>query len=343
MKGTVSCKSDKFRLIFRKTMLQSIFEIVGKENSLKEISLMLGVPYYTLKKWRYGINSIPCTAFELLKQRYPGIIAFENQAKKVPYNYGAVKGGNAAIRRLSRPELLQFMENVRRSKHNQYSKINISIVNNRRALEFFGIMMGDGCLSEYYAKYDNSKRRDIKISGNSNKDREYMLNYVSPLTIGLFKVRGYISLRKDNTIDLNIRNKPLFDWMKNCGFPVGKKGQHLKIPKNVMKLSFAKLKYLIRGLFDTDGCISARKGEGYRYPYVSISSKSVILRKQLKEILRKNGFPAYNCGTDVGFRGQKNFIRWFNVIGSKNPRNLNRYYEFINTGRIITKGPVDQR
>ena len=179
---------------------------------------------------------------------------------------------------------------------------------------------------------------EIGISGNSIKDLEYFRNYVVPLIKEKFGIKTKIKFRKtSNTIDIQIINRGLFEWLKNNGFPIGKKGQ-IFIPEHIIKLPSKKINNLIRGIFDTDGCISARKDEKYRYPYIFIATVSVPLRKQLKELLRRQGLPAYIHAHTVVLRGRNNFKKWFQLIGSKNPRNLKLYKEFMETERIGSIG-----
>ena len=86
-------------------------------------------------------------------------------------------------------------------------------------------------------------------------------------------------------------------------------------------------------MFDTDGSITARKGENYKYPYIFITTTSKPLRRQLKIILRQKGFPASDIGNDISFRGRKNAEEWFAIIGSNNKRNTDTYKKLLNANR----------
>ncbi len=93
-------------------------------------------------------------------------------------------------------------------------------------------------------------------------------------------------------------------------------------------------KFVLRGLFDTDGCIFANKREEYKYPYISISSKSEPFRNQIINMLRDQNYPAYNTKKDVCVRGIANVKRWFNDIGSSNRRNQFKYEYFLKHGNL---------
>jgi len=80
------------------------------------------------------------------------------------------------------------------------------------------------------------------------------------------------------------------------------------------------------------------KNEKYRYPYIFISSSSSILRQQLKDILRSQDIPAYISRDNVAVRGLRNFKKWSFLIGSSNQRNLKRFGELEETGKLASVG-----
>lgn len=216
-------------------------------------------------------------------------------------------------------------------------KIKIKI--NRRFLEFYGALMGDGCLSKVMAS-SGRVYYYVQLTGNKILDRDYHENYLIPLIKKEFNVPFRLKERKwENTIDLISTNKVLFMALKDFGFPVGKKGKSLKIPQKIHTLGWGSKKYLIRGLFDTDGCISARKDEGYKYPHIIISSQSIILIKQLYSMLRERGYPAWitKKKDEVRIKGRKNTIKWMNDIGSSNKRHTFKYELWLKKGILPVK------
>ncbi|MFH0713263.1 MAG: LAGLIDADG family homing endonuclease [Candidatus Micrarchaeota archaeon] len=199
-------------------------------------------------------------------------------------------------------------------------------------LEFFGVLMGDGCIVRF-KKPNNRYYFRIFISGNATRDLEYLTQFINPI-LKRFGVHAYFYKDKHtNTINAVINNKKFAELLTSLDFPVGKKGQ-IEIPKWIMKLPLEKRFNVIRGLFDTDGSMSARKSEQYRRPLVLISSESTPLRKQLKIMLREVGLPAYDSSGDVGISGIACTKKWFELIGSNNPRNLDRYNGWIKTGTL---------
>jgi intein/homing endonuclease len=174
------------------------------------------------------------------------------------------------------------------------------------------------------------------LTGNAKKEVEYH-SYLSGILSALFDVHCEPRIRKNssNTVILVTSTRRVFDWFIKHGFPCGKKNQ-IMIPAELLNLPNDKLNLIIRGIFDTDGHISARKDENYRYPYILISSSSSMLRQQIKEILRSQGIPAYIHAHSVVVRGLKNYNIWVRLIGSSNQRNLKRFRELEDTGRIYS-------
>ena len=225
--------------------------------------------------------------------------------------------------RLSGDELRNQMQYVRTFKkkiqYNQEFPLNAVLC------EFYGILMGDGCISAYITA-DKIKRQDTVISGDKRYEEQYYL-YIKMILEKNFGVNSHVKkYERNNSIHLIIRNKQFSHFLIRQGFPVGEKYAHLTVPEQFINLEWHMLKYLIRGLFDTDGTIFARKDEGYRYPHLGVSTKSSKLRNQLYEILRNRDYPVCFNGTDNLFlKGIKNVNRWMEDIGSSNPKHLFKY------------------
>ena len=100
---------------------------------------------------------------------------------------------------------------------------------------FYGIMLGDGCLSHYKSKY-GSIGYAISITCNYYDDQEFFKEIVLPLTISLRGKNINIKQRpKKGTIELNFCDKILFNKINSFGFPIGKKGKDLIIPEKFYK------------------------------------------------------------------------------------------------------------
>ena len=201
--------------------------------------------------------------------------------------------------------------------------------------------MGDGCLTSY-KKWDGFYAYDIIIVGDKYKDKEYHY-YLKKLKEKEFDIKAKIvEIKSRDYRKIIIKRKGLFESLNKLGFPIGKKGKRLAIPKQIIKLDWSKKKNIIRGLFDTDGSILAKKHEKYRYPYITICSMSDKLLLQLLKLLRKNNYPFYIIKNKkytggIWMRGNKNVIRWMNDIGSSNDKHLFKYKYWLKNGSLPPK------
>lgn len=191
--------------------------------------------------------------------------------------------------------------------------------------EFFGILIGDGCISEYVTA-DRIHRLDVVISGDKRYEVDYYV-YIQRLLRENFNINSYVKkYEQNNTIQLVIRNQQFSNFLLRQGFPKGKKYDGLSIPAHLRELEWSEVKLLVRGLFDTDGTIFARKDEGYRYPHIGLSTKSSMLREQVYDILRRHHYPICFSGQEnLVLKGVANVCRWMSDIGLSNPKHLFKY------------------
>jgi len=119
-----------------------------------------------------------------------------------------------------------------------------------------GVFMGDGSIYNRISK----KEHVLKCVGNPKDEQAFYFKIIGPY---FRKVFGFLpSLRyydSNTTFGFSVYSKALFDFLtKIIGLPSGKKYSLLKIP-----FIFKKDKLLVinvlRGLFDTDGCITFKK------------------------------------------------------------------------------------
>lgn len=88
----------------------------------------------------------------------------------------------------------------------------------------------------------------------------------------------------------------------------------------------------MRGLFDTDGCITAQKDGKYCYPLVKICTKNQAFAKEIVTILAFLGIPAFICrkinmknpAYDIVVRN-KNVQKFIDIIGSHNLKNIKKW------------------
>ncbi len=317
----------------KKELLQSMKDR-NNSKSLFDLAKKLGVSKNTLDNWFYNP-----------KRYIPGGIIPSELLKKLKIvdkqedNWGKVKGGKKTykvilkkygINEIKRRQSLGGKKSVlqKRKKEEEFELD----INHPLFLEFYGILLGDGWIGEY--SFKNKKIRLIGISGHYTLDRDFFM-YCKKNIKQLFNRKAYFKEKpKTNSIELQISHGGLFNFLsKQLNFPIGKKGVGLKIHEDLIALGFDKLKYIIRGIFDTDGCFYLDKTPaGLPYPCISIKMKAPILIRQLHDILKKQGFKLIykEYSKDKGgqsritLKGRKQISQWMNYIGSSNLRHLNK-------------------
>ncbi len=193
--------------------------------------------------------------------------------------------------------------------------------------ELIGIHLGDGSLYK-----DKKYGYKICYYGNLKKDSLYM-NYISKLFFKLFNIKPKKgTYTKRNLIRLLVHSKKLFFFYKDClKLPDGTK-KNLRIP-NYIKNNQNFLISFLRGLFDTDGCVTIQKFRKYKYPLIKISTKHKNFAREISSSLRSLDIPSFitikkdkenHEGFDVVVRN-KNTKKFFEIIGSNNPRNIKKF------------------
>jgi intein/homing endonuclease len=193
--------------------------------------------------------------------------------------------------------------------------------------ELVGIMYGDGCMTN---KHNYTYR--ISIFCNKKKDREHAF-YIKKIFVNNFDIIPKETINdKKSDLTLYVLSKSLTIYFNKI----------LQIPYSPKILtnipSYIKehqpyLKAFLRGLFDTDGCVTYQRDKGYIYPLVKIITKHKLFAQDIKESLINLGIKAFICrkkdkkgnlGYDIVVRN-KRCIKFFEIIGSNNPRNIKKW------------------
>jgi hypothetical protein len=192
--------------------------------------------------------------------------------------------------------------------------------------EFVGIMLGDGCISKY--KNHNYIKYALRIDGNSNTEKLYykhiqcLINKITGRDVKI-KFRNY-----GNNIFVYFHHKNLALFLNTkLGFPFGKK-KNLEISNEILR-NEKNLNFLLKGFFDTDGCLYFTKNnsEHRAYPIIELSTHDITLLRQLKTILEKKGFivAVSHYGDSIKLHGKGNVEKWMNEIGSSNIDNYSKF------------------
>lgn len=227
------------------------------------------------------------------------------------------------------------MEKVILSRSDVRRSISIPRKFTEELAEETGIHIGDGSLNIYKGRYLYSLR------GHLIDDEKYYENHIVILFRKLYNINVHIRKWPD-VIGFQIGSSGIGSFKHEIvGLPLGPK-LNITIPNKIVnkrKLFTA----CLRGIFDTDGCLTFEKKsrELPYYPRIILTTTSENLNDQIVYLLREkmkfnlstwckknlgtNRMPAYiTC-----VRGKENLIKWFKLIGSNNPKNIFKYKYWI--------------
>lgn len=127
--------------------------------------------------------------------------------------------------------------------------------------ELIGSIIGDGNIYDKKPYY-------VEITGDSKLDEKYH-THLCNICIKQLMYSPKIKFR-DGAIRTRINKKEFVWWLKELGIPVGAgKFCTVMIPNQILRKQEL-LVPCIRGIFDTDGCVSLDFRKTYKKPYVRI-------------------------------------------------------------------------
>ena len=120
--------------------------------------------------------------------------------------------------------------------------------------ELVGIILGDGNI--HHCITDKTNSYVLRIVGDSNKDKEYLINYVKPLVDSLFDVESKVyKHNKFNALYINVCSRLIVEFLCSIGMKAGNKIKNKLTIPDWIKSNSDLLKACIRGLMDTDGSV----------------------------------------------------------------------------------------
>lgn len=317
--------------------LKRLFKAFLEKENLNNFAMNQNVSIRTVNNWKRGKLSMPKDSFDHLLN-ISGIDKIDLSPMILPdfwHIRGAAKKG--AIERMKKYGNFGTPEGRRLGGLNSL-KIHNKIPGRFRLLksikkpkyseklaEFLGILIGDGHLSQYQAS----------VTTNSKTDREHAL-FVQDIIKNLFGISSTLKdKRGENTINIVASSKKLVIFLNQRGMPIGNKiKNNVSIPAWILQ-NVHYQKAFIRGLFDTDGCIYLDihkvKNKVYRHLGWTITSASNKLIVDILSVLRNLDFSPTNQITQksVYLRRKKDIERYFNEVGTSNPKHHKRYIKFI--------------
>lgn len=201
--------------------------------------------------------------------------------------------------------------------------------------ELTGIIIGDGYL------YSNGRKYIVGIVGDPSKDYNYF-NDINKLFYAVFNIRASLNVR-GRGLRLIINSKVIYHYFTkilNLEHGYGK-GKLVVIPTCFMKDQKLIL-FVLRGIFDSDGTVfTSNKMGSPNYPSIELTTTSLRLAEQVKNILVGNGFrvagvrkydyKGRNVLTSykVGLYGINNMQHYEKMIGFSNHCKKARLMEIV--------------
>jgi hypothetical protein len=201
----------------------------------------------------------------------------------------------------------------------------------------YGSLLGDGCLSLVYAK-----KQFVTLTCSLADDIPFFERVISPILISLRnKNTNYKIKNKYGAIEFNFIDSKLFDFILSLGFPIGKKGDKLFIPKIFYDKSLVPV--VLNGYFATDGSFVLTDNNGTLYPRVEANgiAKSLLLeifhylnennikcKLYERKMLKTTGYNVQKqCRLQINGYEQVNLFK--KIIGFGNPKHEERYQEYL--------------
>ncbi len=190
--------------------------------------------------------------------------------------------------------------------------------------ELIGIILGDGNIN-YYKKGKKIGVYQVNIAGDKSLDKDYHLNYVSPLVNGLFGlyVREKIA-QNNNGRFLVVSSKQLISFLIKNGLKAGDKIKNQVTIPFWIKENPLYLKACLRGLFDTDGC--AYKITNQNSYQICFTNYNGRLLRDVRNGLLSLGInvSAITKGRDIMITKKSELRKFLKQIGFRNQRNLSK-------------------
>ena len=208
-------------------------------------------------------------------------------------------------------------------------------------------------------------KKDISVIGDITEDKEYYDTILTRLFKKAFNIEINPHTKKSNSVyGFYVCKKPIREFFKSLGFPVGKKTYTVSVPKRIMDTDDPKVWCaFIRGFCDGDGCLcfNTRKGKYQKilqilhtYPKISLSSVSENILQDISCLLKKIGI-LHGIYTSKSKKanekdkrvlqvlGCKRLEKWMKLIGFSNPSLITRYEIFKRYGFVPVRTTIETR
>lgn len=188
--------------------------------------------------------------------------------------------------------------------------------------ELFGIILGDGGITDY----------QVRITLDAKVDKKYV-PFVARLMLSFFHEKPSISRRK-NVINITISGAGVVEALEKLGLKRGNKVKHqVAIPSWIIDHQ-AYARACVRGLMDTDGCVFFHRHRTKGIPYVhcglTLTNNSRAILDGVLTILKIDHFsPSVAGGNKLYLYNFEEVKRYFELVGTSNPKHLLRFHKHL--------------
>ncbi|MDD5132819.1 MAG: LAGLIDADG family homing endonuclease [Candidatus Nanoarchaeia archaeon] len=322
------------RVVFPKGKQKQFLDYIYKLSNLpwKELGLKLDVNSGTLfHTYKFEQSNIPYSLFlkicetfnldsnEILKQNDAKISNEDRSYPRKTFGETRKKLREINITFINKNNILNN-EGIIFSKKDEERKIKLPNKITPELAEEVGMHLGDGFLS--------GRKTEYRLKGNKD-EKDYYDTFIKGLYKSLFNINLNIKEYED-TYGFEMYSKAIHTFKsKVLGLPIGRK-INVKIP-DIFKINdITILTSLLRGLYDTDGCITFMSHYNHKkyYPHITFAQKSDFLIKDIYNILKMLGFnPCYFKGegySSLSLYGYNSLKRYMDLIGFHNPKHLRK-------------------
>lgn len=323
------------RILFIKEEQRKFLDVVCRKmnKNLRQITIDfsddLNISYSSMKKYHNEKLLLPLDVANSLTRISNIDWKIFKTEKILPDNWGAIKGGKIGYRKMSKKYSNSL--NIWRRKGGKMSSLknprfladkkikNVKLPEmNEELAEFIGICLGDGTLTRYFIRISSDPRYEIPY-----------LNYISKICKNLFGITPCIRKERErNLIYLTLFSVKICKFLHDIyDLPYGNKIKNdAKIPSIILKNKNLR-KSCLRGLIDTDGCVS--RGTIY------FCSHGRTLKNQVEKIGRELNIFTSSSEFIIGTGVHKKVIQYFKIIGSSNLKHIVRFDKKFKENKYI--------
>ncbi|MDO8624889.1 MAG: LAGLIDADG family homing endonuclease [Candidatus Diapherotrites archaeon] len=127
---------------------------------------------------------------------------------------------------------------------------------------------------------------------------------------------------------VTFHSKRLFEMLtQRFQLPAGVKSYTVLIPKEILDSTPQNIAAVLRGMFDTDGCVFFDNRKAYKVPYMRIvlTMKNPPILAQVVEVLARLGIHGHiSRGRDVHIIAREDIDQFLRVVGFSNPKHIDK-------------------